>query len=420
MLMRLMLLPAAAAAFSLTGGPHALQPACASSCQRQCSIRAAEEAPSAETILAQMETLKAQMEMLQKQAASLPTVAPSEPIAQAASAVATAPVAPLPAAAPAVPLPEMVALEPPAPAVEAVSTPLPEMVALEPTPLPFTPVPELAVVPPTPLPELAAVPATQIPELASAATVAPAAATDVAAALTTAPPLPALPYDAAPVPDMAPWYESGVLASVPWPVTAGVVLFAAAAFLPGVSDAVDTWLLDTSIDSAGAPRDPEGLLKVRAAKAKASGGFGGAAPAGSEVEEVNRAMSWGSEAQSEGTLSAPEILFAAIENLGRDPTGWFFGPPSALYSNLPVAPPPAPSSAVASMPKFGSLADGPAPARAVAAPTRAPAAAAPEARGKVVRSGAAGKGRSGKRIPPSTPEQVEAARKGEYDYSKGE
>ena len=35
--------------------------------------------------------------------------------------------------------------------------------------------------------------------------------------------------------------------------------------------------------------------------------------------------------------SMPEILSSGLANLKQDPTGWLFGEPSALYSNLPVA-----------------------------------------------------------------------------------
>lgn len=37
--------------------------------------------------------------------------------------------------------------------------------------------------------------------------------------------------------------------------------------------------------------------------------------------------------------SAPEIFFTGVENLGKEPFGWLFGKPSALYSNLPAAAP---------------------------------------------------------------------------------
>ena len=39
-----------------------------------------------------------------------------------------------------------------------------------------------------------------------------------------------------------------------------------------------------------------------------------------------------------GQRSAPDILFGGLGNLGKDPLGWCFGPPSALYSNAGSAP----------------------------------------------------------------------------------
>lgn len=51
----------------------------------------------------------------------------------------------------------------------------------------------------------------------------------------------------------------------------------------------------------------------------------------------------GRGAAAGGQRSAPDILFGGLGNLGKDPLGWCFGPPSALYSNagsVPAAGPP--------------------------------------------------------------------------------
>lgn len=42
--------------------------------------------------------------------------------------------------------------------------------------------------------------------------------------------------------------------------------------------------------------------------------------------------------RSEAQRSAPTIFFEGLENLKAEPVGWFFGAPSALYSNLPPRP----------------------------------------------------------------------------------
>ena len=51
-----------------------------------------------------------------------------------------------------------------------------------------------------------------------------------------------------------------------------------------------------------------------------------------------------SVATAAGQRSAPDILLGGLSNLGKDPDGWCFGPPSPLYSNAgsaPAAGPPA-------------------------------------------------------------------------------
>ena len=187
--------------------------------------------------------------------------------------------------------------------------------------------------------------------------------------------------------------------------------------------------------------------------------------------EAERASSWDEE-DSELTLrSAPEIFFGGLENLAKDPKGWLFGSPSPLYSNAravadapttptataappPVAATPAPAEAAPAVSDFRSdflssatpprpvsppvpLDDAPPevpPAETAAPPApRAPETAA-AASGRVVPTGSAGylkrkKRRAeraqreeqpdAERVAPSTPEEVEAARRGEYDFYPG-
>jgi hypothetical protein len=61
-----------------------------------------------------------------------------------------------------------------------------------------------------------------------------------------------------------------------------------------------------------------------------------------ELEAV-RASDWEEEvAAAIGRgRSAPDIFFGGLERLSKEPSGWLFGPPSALYSNLRFASPPA-------------------------------------------------------------------------------
>ena len=56
------------------------------------------------------------------------------------------------------------------------------------------------------------------------------------------------------------------------------------------------------------------------------------------------AAAWRGTAAGLQQRSAPDILLGGLDNLGKDPLGWCFGPPSPLYSNAgsaPAAGPPA-------------------------------------------------------------------------------
>ena len=108
-----------------------------------------------------------------------------------------------------------------------------------------------------------------------------------------------------------------------------------------------------------------------------------------------------------------------LENLAAEPTGWLFGQPSALYSNEVVSAPVEPMMATeeASMPMA-------APSLGADAPMGMPVdGAAPT--GRVVPTSPSsmvkkGRKKRAKRVPPSTPEEIEAARRGEYDYTGGQ
>jgi hypothetical protein len=174
--------------------------------------------------------------------------------------------------------------------------------------------------------------------------------------------------------------------------------------------------------------------------------------------EVMRASSWYAE-QNDVGRSAPDIFLGGLQNLMEDPKGWLFGAPSPLYSNLPATPPEVPTAPPAA---FSSAAANPGPfaappaeasgfgapaadaelasflSKPTAAPTPAPPAAAaapgpaaaagmsgrvvstasPSAKRRGKRKGSSLRAPSagGERTPPQSPEEVEAARRGEYDY----
>jgi hypothetical protein len=152
--------------------------------------------------------------------------------------------------------------------------------------------------------------------------------------------------------------------------------------------------------------------------------------------EAERASSWVS---SPGGRSSTEIVAKGLTNLAEDPIGWFFGEPSPLYSNVAVArplmatppparpmPPAAAASAMEAPPFEGRVV--PTPALAARSERRQRREGAGE--GFVSRTSAgAGAGASASasagasasrpaRVPPSTPEEVEAARRGEWDYGQ--
>ena len=161
--------------------------------------------------------------------------------------------------------------------------------------------------------------------------------------------------------------------------------------------------------------------------------------------EAERASSWVSSPRlgfvsswvsSPGGRSATEIVSKGLSNLAEDPIGWLFGEPSPLYSNVAVVrplmatPPPArPMPTTAPSATEASSFEGrvvPTPALAARSARRQRREGAGEGFGSRASAGAsagagagAGAGASRPaRVPPSTPEEVEAARRGEWDYGQ--
>jgi len=162
-------------------------------------------------------------------------------------------------------------------------------------------------------------------------------------------------------------------------------------------------------------------------------------------DEIARASSWG-EVEPVAQKNAMEIFMTGLENLQKEPMGWYFGPPSPLYSNalpppvirdegmpmaqaMPVAPPTAAPIAT----DAGWIGEPAAAPVATAMPTAPDGGLAPPPEtGRVVPSGSksmtkrqrrakrGSKAAATPRVPPSTPEEISAARAGEYDYGQSE
>ena len=94
---------------------------------------------------------------------------------------------------------------------------------------------------------------------------------------------------------------------------------------------------------------------------------------GSFAPAPSSGASDGAAAKGPDARNAQEIISGGLTSLGKDPTGWFFGKPSALYSNEPFVvdrDPPAPPPPAPPPPS-------PPPPAAMAAPEPVAAAAAP-------------------------------------------
>ena len=123
----------------------------------------------------------------------------------------------------------------------------------------------------------------------------------------------------------------------------------------------------------------------------------------------------------------------------QEPFGWFFGTTSALYSNLPKAPTaenagrsPIAVAASAAVPDYAGLPNLMEPPPGAAAPSSAPAGfAVNSAQGRVMPSGSKATRkrnerrraerkakRSAERVPPSNPEEIDLARRGEWAYGQ--
>ena len=148
--------------------------------------------------------------------------------------------------------------------------------------------------------------------------------------------------------------------------------------------------------------------------------------------EAQRASSWAEGrdgvALGRGTRSAPEIFFGGVNNLASEPKGWFFGKPSPLYSNVAIIEPPPPEvsgaqpdtrAAVASKPRPGPPPPVEASGRIV--PTSTKRTARKSRRARAAGATQAAKQATGeRRVPPSTPEELELARSGQWSYGAEE
>lgn len=361
--MLLVLLPSVAHAFTPTALPRHMSWATAGGRKPALTMAAPEE------LSAEIARLQLQVEIMKLQA-QIDQARIQQPAPEAVAPPTSEPIVP-PADAPppdldAVPTPDAVVLD----AVPSLPSPVPSLP---------TPVPSLPTVPAAPqelVPSLAPVmttaPAETIPEPAVAAEVVQQAAT-----------------------------SSSFLPDVPLPVIAGLALvpvgyFGATKFVDFINTYYDGMQDDDATPpSSFAPPSNGNLMANRMwAEQQAEA-------------EVARANSW-YPASAEASRSAPEIFWAGVENLQQDPLGWVFGEPSALYSNAGGAPEGSAASTTSTTgdalaPASGD--DGLSPVGSVV-PTQAARRSSKKQR----------KGRRGQRVPPSTPEEVDAARRGEYDY----
>lgn len=436
---------------------------------------------------AQMDALAQQIQMLQlqQQIAALQ---------QKSSQAAT------PAAAPA-PIVEPTVATPPAPVAiaEAVATPpapvaLPEPVAMPPVPVPVA-IPEAVATPPAPLVrdpvevqaqmdavaqkiqmlqlqeqiaqmqkmQAAATPTVVPPPIAaaeSAAVVAPPPAALALPDIVIAPPAALAVPEAAVDAVSASWDNLNVVGVLAAVALLPVGYFGATKVAEFVNSRYDELQGDGTAAAAEGPLGPPTSFAPRAP----GNAYANQLWAQRQADlEVARASNWeGAPAYVSGTRDAKDIFAAGLSNLLQEPTGWFFGQPSALYSNAAAPPAPLDATPTAATPVATPVAAAPVAATPVAAPVAAPItppvapqpvvpsvapspaapaaspaasgvmppAAMPTASGRVVPSGskamlkssrrASRAARRAERVPPSTPEEVASARAGEYDYGQSE
>lgn len=322
----------------------------------------------------QLEALQQQLQILELKAKiaklqdTATTAAPSQPLT------------PQPIIAEPVPMPAVTAVTPPPP-VQVVTPPptqVPAPVAVY-TPPPVVEVPQVAAAPPV----VATPPVT--PAIDTAMVSAPPPAVEKAAEVAAA-------SSSSSDPNLVPIIAT--LALVP------IGYFAATKAIEFVNSRYD------EIQEGREPASPSSFAPASKGNVLANRMMA-ERQAQTEVERANLWDTGG--APPGGTRNAIDIFSRGLENLLEDPTGWRFGPPSALYSNLPIAPPPAPRAA-------------PGPAAGAFTAGRVVPSAAPS---PVPSSNPAKKGKKGKkarraRVPPSTPEELELARRGEWKYGQDE
>lgn len=198
-----------------------------------------------------------------------------------------------------------------------------------------------------------------------------------------------------------PWYHD-LVAAVSLPAVAALVLLLILS-LPKLNELASDSLMQWSINDTPGARIEGGspvsydYMAAPAARTDRFAPPASAAGAAAAAGAVGR--------------SAPEILFAGVGNLDREPLGWLFGAPSPLYSNVPVATPPRPAVAgvALGMPV-------PAPATLAGASGRV----VPNIGKKGKKGGRVQQATGAARVAPSTPEELDLARKGLWSYGADE
>ena len=219
-----------------------------------------------------------------------------------------------------VPAPAPVAVPTPPPVVAAVPTPPPVAV---PTPPPVVPATEFVM--PTP-PVVPTMPAVEAPPMPAMELVVPP--TPVVPPMPVVPPVPAvvppMPAVVAPTPVVP---EIGAQ----WMMPAAEPVVDAVAKTSGTDGLFTAVVLFTAI--------PVSTLAVVWLAGQVGISLPKRAPAAERATGAADApLSLGAGTDGGNTgRSAADIFSKGLENLLNDPTGWLFGEPSALYSNLPVA-----------------------------------------------------------------------------------
>ena len=217
-----------------------------------------------------------------------------------------------------VPAPAPVAVPTPPPVVAAVPTP---PVAV-PTPPPVVPATEFVM--PTP-PVVPTMPAVEAPPMPAMELVVPP--TPVVPPMPVVPPVPAV---VPPMPVVAPTPVVPEIGAQ-WMMPAAEPVVDAVAKTSGTDGLFTAVVLFTAI--------PVSTLAVVWLAGQVGISLPKRAPAAERATGAADApLSLGAGTDGGNTgRSAADIFSKGLENLLNDPTGWLFGEPSALYSNLPVA-----------------------------------------------------------------------------------